>query len=78
MVYVGDGFDPFHNIDSFWTGKYNSAAEQLFDLLNIEPLEAGKSGIYKVDKGCIAIWNTSPSSFCWSRDKAEEWRNFFT
>ncbi len=78
LVYVGDGFDPFHKIDSFWTGKYNSAAEQLFDLLNIEPLESGKSGIYKVDKGCIAIWNTSPSSFCWSRDKAEEWRNFFT
>ncbi|MBQ2881260.1 MAG: DUF4350 domain-containing protein, partial [Clostridia bacterium] len=78
LVYVGDGFDPFHKIDSFWSGKYNSAAEQLFDLLNIKPLEAGESGIYKVDKGCIAIWNTSPSSFCWSKENAEAWRNFFT
>ncbi len=78
LIYVGDGFDPFHKIDSFWTDKYNSAAEQLFDLLNIKPLEAGESGIYKVDKGCIAIWNTSPSSFCWSKENAEAWRNFFT
>ena len=78
LIYVGDGFDPFHKIDSFWTGKYDSAADQLFDLLNIKNPEAGKSGIYKVDKGCIAVWNTSPSSFCWSKENAEEWRNFFT
>lgn len=77
LIYVGDGFDPFHKIQSFWTDKYPSAAEHLFEILGVESPKPDLQGIYKSGKGCIAVWNTSPSSFCWSKDNAEAWRNFF-
>ena len=73
LIYVGDGSDPFHGINSFWTGKYANAAEHL---LGIKP-ESERS-IFKVGKGCIAVWDKAPSSICYSKENADEWREFFT
>ena len=78
LVYVGDGSDPFHNINSFWTGKYKNAAEHLFDLLGINPDENCDKQIFKVGNGCVAIWKCAPSSICYSTANADEWREFFT
>ncbi len=77
LIYVGDGTDPFHNINSFWTGKYPTAAEHLFDLLGVKWPEKGDKAIYKVGKGAIAVWKHAPSALTFSRNEADLWRAFF-
>lgn len=77
LIYVGDGTDPFHGISSFWTGKYPSAAEHLFDLLGVSLGDGCNKGIFKVGKGCIAIWKKAPCALCYSKENADEWREFY-
>ncbi|MBQ7153280.1 MAG: hypothetical protein IJR83_05010 [Clostridia bacterium] len=77
LLYVGNGQDPYHRINSFWTGKYPTAAEHLFDLLGITAPEKDSQGVYNVGKGLVAVWNTHPSDFTWSYEKAQAWRDFF-
>lgn len=77
LIYVGDGGDPFHGAEGFWTGKYPTAAHHLFTLLGLECPAAGESVIASVGKGHVGIWNTAPSAFCHSHETAGGWRNFF-
>lgn len=74
LIYVGDGFDPYNNIESWWTGKYKNPAAHLFDMLGIEPDE-GKL-IFKCGKGAAAVWNYNPSKICFSAENADIYRNF--
>ena len=77
LIYVGDGMDPFHGINSFWTGKYPSAAEHLFDLLGVDWPKDGDKAVYKVGKGTVAVWKHAPGALTYSRDEADLWRAFF-
>jgi len=76
LFYVGDGKDPFNNIDLWWNGKYNNPAEHLFEMLGIKPEK--EKEIFRCGKGIVAVWNTNPCYFSFSKEKAETLRKFFT
>lgn len=76
LIYVGDGSDPFNNINLWWQGKYNNPAEHLFELLGIEP-EAEKN-IFACGKGTAAVWNINPCKFSYSKENADTFREFFS
>ncbi len=75
LIYIGDGFDPYHKIESWWTGKYPSPAEHLFDMLGIEA--NGEKLISDCLNGTVGVWKTNPSAFCLSKEKADAYRAFF-
>lgn len=78
LIYVGDGEDPYHNINSFWTGKYKNPAEHLFDLLGIKNAANKEKETYKVGKGSVTVWNYAPFEICHSKKNADEWRTVFS
>ncbi|MBQ7654031.1 MAG: hypothetical protein IJS17_03055, partial [Clostridia bacterium] len=75
IIYVGDGWDPFNNITSWWTGKYANPAEHLFEMLGIEP--KNEKEIFKCLKGTAAVWNHDPCKICYTKENADEYRKFF-
>ncbi len=75
LIYVGDGFDPYNNIDSWWTGKYKNPAEHLLEMLEIEP-EKEKT-VCRCGKGAVGILNVNPCVFCYSKKNADLLRAFF-
>jgi hypothetical protein len=77
LIYVGDGGDPFHQAEGFWSGKYPTAAHHLLSLLDIEYPASGESVVVPVGRGYVGVWNTAPSAFCHSHETAEAWRGFF-
>ena len=74
LIYVGDGFDPYNNIKSWWSGKYANPAEHLFEMLGIEPTEENR--IFSVGKGVAAVWKMNPSKLCFSEENADTYREF--
>lgn len=78
LIYLGDGADPYHNIDSWWnhsTGKqYNNPAQHLFEMMDLA--SDLKDGIYKVGKGLLAVWNICPAKICLTAELAEKYRSF--
>ena len=74
LIYVGDGFDPFNNITSWWTGKYHNPAEHLFKMLGVSP-ESDKS-LFTVGDGICAIWRTNPALIARSAEVESEYRTF--
>ena len=75
LIYVGDGADPFHQVRSWWTGKYPTAAEHLFEMLSLPP--APEKGVYPFGSGYAAVWRTDPCRFCYSEENAAAFRAFF-
>ena len=75
LIYVGDGKDPYHNINSWWTGKYENAAQHLFAMLGVTPGE--EQQIFTCGKGRLAVWNVNPCVFGFSRQNADSFRAFF-
>ena len=75
LIYAGDGFDPFHGIRSWWTGKYPTAAEHLFEMLGVEPKR--EKEIFDCGKGTAAVWKINPSVFSFSAENADALRAFF-
>lgn len=75
LIYIGDDSDPYHKINSWWSSKYSSPAQHLFDMLGIKP-QGGKE-IYKCLNGVAAIWKTNPCKFSFSKSNAETFRAFF-
>jgi hypothetical protein len=75
LIYIGDDSDPYHRINSWWTGKYSSPAEHLFDMLGIAP--QNEKGIYPCLKGIAAVWRTNPCFFGFSKARADALRAFF-
>ena len=75
LIYFGNGFDPFHKINSWWTGKYGTPAEHLFEMLEIETEE--DCCIAKCGKGTVGIYKINPAEFCLSKAKSDGMRNFY-
>lgn len=75
LIYIGDGSDPFNDINSWWTGKYKNPAEHLFAMLGIVP--EGEKSIFSVDNGTAAIYSINPSVFSYSKESADNLRSFF-
>lgn len=75
LVYVGDGKDPYHNIKSWWTGKYENAAQHLFEMLGISPSK--EIEIFSCGKGKAAVWNVNPCVFGFNKQNADRFRTFF-
>lgn len=75
LIYVGDGFDPFNAIDSWWSGKYSGPAEHLFEMLEISP--AKEKEIFECGKGTAAVWNFAPAKITFSKENSDEFRDFF-
>ncbi len=76
LIYIGDGSDPFNNINSWWKDKHKNPADHLFSTLGIEPYE--EKEIYTVGKGTAAVYNVNPSVFSFSKENADKLRTFFT
>ena len=75
LIYVGDGKDPYHNINSWWTGKYPNAAEHLFQMLGIAPQK--EKEVFRCGAGTAAVWNINPCAFGFSKENADRFRAFF-
>ena len=75
LIYVGDGFDPFKNIRSWWTGKYDGPAGHLFEMLGISPVSERQ--IFSCGKGTVAVWNHSPAAITFSKTESDSYRAFF-
>lgn len=75
LIYIGDGSDPFNNINSWWTGKFNNPAEHLFSMLGIPSDE--EKAIYTCGEGTAAYWKINPCVFSYSKENADMLRDFF-
>ncbi len=75
LIYVGNGFDPFNRIESWWTGKYDTPAEHLFEMLGVAP-ENDKE-IFACGKGTVGIWKENPAKFTFSAEASSAVRDFF-
>ena len=73
LLYIGDGSDPFHRIDSWWRKSgYENPARHLFRLAGME--EKPEDGVYPAGNGKIVVWNMVPAKICLSRELAQEYR----
>ena len=75
LVYIGDGFDPYNNMKSWWTGKYKNPAEHLFRMLGVEPTE--EKTVVPCGSGAVGVWLTNPCFFSFSKENADGFRAFF-
>ncbi len=75
LIYIGDGFDPFHGVKSWWTGRYPSAAEHLFEMLEVK-IE-GDRQICRCGKGVFAFMRTSPAKLLLSKEGGDALRDFY-
>ena len=56
LVYIGDGSDPFHQIDAWWSKSgYSTAAELLFKMAGLK--EQAGDGTYPVGSGLVVVCN---------------------
>lgn len=65
LVYVGDGFDPFHTVRGWWnTGKnhYPTPLEHLLTLFGVP--EDAPEGAYAYGKGKFVLLRQSPADLC--------------
>lgn len=73
LIYVGDGSDPFHAIDSWWRKSgYDTPAQHLFELAGLGKDPA--QGSYPVGEGTVVIWKTAPARICLTKELADEYR----
>ncbi len=75
LIYVGDGSDPFHAVDAWWTGRYPTPAGHLFRMLGVDPGDA-PSGVSACGDGIAAFWRFSPAGICYSKENADRYRGF--
>jgi len=75
LMYIGDGFDPYHKINSWWTEKYDTPAGHLFEMLGISPEK--EKEIFSCGKGKAGVWNISPCFFSYSEANADKLRDFY-
>lgn len=73
LIYVGDGSDPFHAIDSWWRKSgFDTPAQHLFELAGLGKDPA--QGSYPVGEGTVVIWKTAPARICLTKELADEYR----
>ncbi len=77
LIYVGDGSDPYHGIDSWWNNgkeRYNNPAQHLFEMLDLD--RSLQDGRYTVGNGAVAVLNQSPAKICMTDSNADRYREF--
>ena len=73
LIYIGDGSDPYHNVDMWWKKSgYNNAAEHLFDLLGIG--KNAPDGTYSCGNGKISVINIAPARISLSEKVSKDYR----
>lgn len=73
LIYIGDGSDPFHGIDSWWKKSgYENPAQHLFELAGIG--RNPEEGTYQTGRGRIVVWKTAPARICLTKELADEYR----
>ena len=73
LIYIGDGSDPYHNVDMWWKQSgYNNAAEHLFDLLGLGKTVA--DGTYAYGSGRISVINIAPARISLSEKVSTDYR----
>ena len=75
LIYVGDGSDPFNEISSWWTGKFNNPAEHLFTMLGV-PFDEEKA-ICSCGEGTVSYMKINPCFFSFSKENADILRSLF-
>ena len=74
LLYVGNAFDPYHRIKSWWSGRFETPADHLFAMLGIDPSE---KDVLKCGEGTVAVWRRNPCEFSFNKTNADEYRAFF-
>lgn len=73
LIYVGDGSDPFHGIDSWWRKSgYDTPAQHLFELAGLG--KDPEQGSYCVGEGALVLWKMAPARICLTKELADEYR----
>lgn len=81
LVYIGDGTDPYHEVEGWWNrsggsevGKegYRNPSEHLFEMLGLSKRET--DGIFRAGEGRVMLWNISPARLCLTTELADEYR----
>ncbi len=75
LLYVGDGFDPYNSMKSWWSGHYKNPAAHLFQMLGVEP--DGEKTLVPCGRGTVGVWLTNPCFFSFSQKNADGFRAFF-
>lgn len=69
LLYVGNDTDPYHQIRSWWTGRYETSADHLAESLGLD--RHGK-GVQPVGQGHASFLPNRPADFTESPDRAAE------
>jgi hypothetical protein len=67
LLYVGDGADPYHQIRSWWTGRYPTCADHLAEALGAD---LSRAGIQPLGAGRVQFIAARPASFTESPEDA--------
>ncbi|GAA3096365.1 hypothetical protein [Kribbella aluminosa] len=60
LLYVGNGADPYHEIRSWWTGRYDTCADHLAEALGADPT---RDGIQPIGQGRVRFLASRPADF---------------
>ena len=75
LIYIGDGSDPYHNIESWWKKSgYSDPALHLFTLLGFDGRP--ENGSYDIGKGKLSVLNMSPARLTLSEEHSNNYRSF--
>jgi hypothetical protein len=69
LLYVGDGADPYHEIRSWWTGRYPTCADHLAEALGADPTH---NGVQAIGRGRVRFLPNRPADFTESPERAAE------
>ncbi|GAA1519705.1 hypothetical protein [Kribbella lupini] len=69
LLYVGDDADPYHEIRSWWTGRYPTCADHLAEALGTE---RDGADLQQVGLGHVRFLPTRPADFTESPERAAE------
>ncbi|MEU8227120.1 hypothetical protein [Kribbella sp. NPDC048915] len=69
LLYVGDDADPYHEIRSWWTGRYETCADHLAEALGVD---RKRDDIQPVGAGRVQFVAARPADFTESPDRAAE------
>ncbi|GAB3825992.1 hypothetical protein [Kribbella italica] len=69
LLYVGDDADPYHEIRSWWTGRYATCADHLAEALSAD---RAHDGVQAIGRGGVRFLPTRPADFTASPERAAE------
>ncbi|HEY9333435.1 MAG TPA: hypothetical protein VIQ79_03435, partial [Kribbella sp.] len=69
LLYVGDDADPYHEIRSWWTGRYDTCADHLAEALGAD---RSRDGVQASGRGRVRFIASRPAEFTESPERAAE------